>query len=245
MKLISWNINGFLARIQNGFWDLIDDYQPDIICLQETKGDESQIPIGMDLITRGYEIYWNGGETRRNGVAILALNNQFSEVNFNSKVFDGRVVAIENEDIFIVNVYSPLSGAKLENLEERIEWEDFFREEMQKLKKIKPVVICGDLNVAHRSYESGAKTKIRKTPGFSDEEWAKFQELLDLGFLDPVENFGLEIQSQDFEMYSHSHSWRLDYTLIDTRLVDYMQGTFIIPKRYGSDHYPVGLEILL
>jgi exodeoxyribonuclease-3 len=244
MKIISWNVNGLLARIQNGFWDLIDEHNPEVICLQETKGDESQIPLGMDLITRGYEIFWNGGDSRKNGVAILVANDKFSMINLNNPIFDGRVTVVENEQLIFVNVYSPLSGTKLENLESRLKWDDLFRLEIQKLRNSKPMIICGDLNVAHRSYEQGAKSKLRKAPGFTDEEWKNLNKLLDLGFVDPTERFGLELNSEDLNVDSHSHSWRLDYTLVDENLIESVEGSFMISDSYGSDHYPIGLDLL-
>lgn len=245
MKIITWNVNGLNSRIQNGFWEFVSKHGPDILCLQETKADQSQVPLQMDLITRGYELFWNGGEKRKNGVAILVKSGKYKVLRNNyeiEKIFSGRVNALEFNDLILVNVYSPLSGIGFDLLEERIEWEQEFRKLIKKLQKEKPVIICGDLNVAHRSYQQGMKTSLRSQPGFSNEEWESFQKLLELGFEDVFELYGMDLSGENLE-HGHTHSWRLDYILLDKRLDYKVLRTFAVLESFGSDHLALGIEI--
>lgn len=184
MKLISWNVNGFRACISKGFWDYFNDTKPDFFCIQETKMQQGQAKINPD----GYFQYWNSADKKGySGTAIFTKNKPISvnyDIGIEEHSHEGRVITLEMEDFFLVNVYTPNSKEKLLRIDYRMKWEDDFRNYLIGLDKIKPVILCGDLNVAHNEIDLKNPKTNRKNAGFSDQEREKISCLLNSGFTD-------------------------------------------------------------
>lgn len=250
MKLISWNVNGLRACIKKGFYDFFKEIDADIFCVQETKMQQGQIEVIVD----GYEQYWNSAVKKGySGTAIFTRLKPISvayNIGIEEHGNEGRVITLELEDFYLVNVYTPNAQRGLERIEYRMAWDDAFREYVSKLDEKKPVIICGDLNVAHNEIDlKNAKSNIGNA-GFSYEERGKFEELLDAGFTDSFRHLYPDVTgaytwwSYMFSARENNTGWRIDYFLTSNRIADKIKDSVICPDVMGSDHCPVGIELL-
>ena len=249
MKLISWNVNGLRAVVGKGFVDIFNGLDADIFCVQETKLQAGQI----DLELPGYEQYWNYAEKKGySGTAVFTrvkpLNVTYG-LGIEEHDTEGRVITVEYETFYLVNVYTPNSKDGLARLPYRMEWEDVFRMYLKMLEESKPVVVCGDLNVAHEEIDlKNPKTK-RKNAGVSDEERGKMTELLDAGFIDTFRYFYPDKAgeyswwSYRFNARKNNAGWRIDYFIVSEALKERLKGASIHQEIFGSDHCPVELEL--
>ncbi len=247
MKLISWNVNGIRACVKKGFLDYFKAEDADIFCLQETKLQEGQI----DLDLEGYHQYWNYAEKKGySGTAIFTKKeplNVYYGINMEHHDKEGRVITLEFEDFFMVTVYTPNSQSALARLEYRMEWENDFKNYLLELSKSKGVVICGDLNVAHKEIDLKNPKSNRKNAGFTDEERNKFSELLQSGFIDTYRYFYPDLEgtyswwSYRFNARKNNAGWRIDYFLVSNNLESRIKDAKIDTDILGSDHCPVKL----
>lgn len=249
MKLISWNVNGLRACIQKGFLDFFHETDADIFCIQESKLQEGQI----DLSLPGYFSYWNYAEKKGySGTAIFTkkepLNVTYG-IGMEEHDKEGRVITLEYPDFYMVTCYTPNSQNELARLPYRMQWEDDFRAYLKKLDKLKPVILCGDLNVAHEEIDLKNPKTNRKNAGFSDEERAKMTELLGAGFTDTFRHFYPDMEqiyswwSYRFKAREKNAGWRIDYFITSERLNDKLIDAKIHTDIFGSDHCPVELDI--
>ena len=251
MKLISWNVNGLRACIQKGFYEFLESAAPDCICLQETKMQPGQ----ADVQTPGYHQYWNSAERKGySGTAIFTQHEPLSvvfEMDDARHVGEGRVITAEYPDFYLVTAYSPNAQEGLARLPYRMEWEDAFRAWLTALDAKKPVVVCGDLNVAHQEIDLKNPKPNRGNAGFSDEERAKMTELLAAGFTDtfrflhPDATGAYSWWSYRYNARKNNAGWRIDYFLVSDRLRGHVKTAAILNDVYGSDHCPVLLELEL
>lgn len=247
MKLISWNVNGLRACAQKGFLEYFKEVDADIFCIQESKLQEGQI----DLKLEGYHKYWNYAEKKGySGVAVFSKAEPISciyGINKEEHDKEGRVITLEFEDFYFVVVYTPNSKQELERLDYRMQWEDEFRSHLKALDKLKPVVVCGDMNVAHKEIDLKNPNSNRRNAGFTDEERNKFTELLEAGFIDTYRYFNPDKQgaytwwSYRFNSRANNTGWRIDYFCISERLADRLVSADIHPQVQGSDHCPIEL----
>jgi len=249
MKLISWNVNGLRACVQKGFLDFFKEIDADIFCLQETKLQEGQIDLDLD----GYYQYWNYAEKKGySGTAIFTKQKPFSVsygIGIEEHDHEGRVICAEFEKFFMVVCYTPNSQNELQRLDYRMTWEDAFRSYLKNLEKTKPVILCGDLNVAHKEIDLKNPKTNRRNAGFTDEERGKMTELLDSGFVDTfrlkypdMENI-YSWWSYRFKAREKNSGWRIDYFIVSETLKNCVKDATIHTDIFGSDHCPVGLEI--
>ena len=249
MKLISWNVNGLRACVGKGFADAFKALDADVFCLQETKLQEGQIDLAFD----GYESYWDYAEKKGySGTAVFTrlkpLSARFG-LGLDQHDKEGRVVTLEFEKFFLVNVYTPNSQDGLRRLDYRMEWEDAFRDYLLSLDKQKPVLVCGDMNVAHEEIDLKNPKTNRRNAGFTDEERGKMTQLLGAGFIDTFRHFYPELEgayswwSYRFHAREKNVGWRIDYFLASARLAPLLQGAAIHTEIFGSDHCPVELTI--
>lgn len=249
MKFISWNVNGLRACCEKGFSDIFRSLNADFFCLQETKMQEGQ----LDLAFEGYSSYWNYAEKKGySGTAIFTRHQPLSVcygLGIDEHDHEGRVITLETEQFFLVNVYTPNSQDGLKRLDYRMKWENDFRKYLQELDKKKPVIICGDLNVAHKEIDLKNPKTNRMNAGFTDQEREKFQTLLDSGFIDTFRFFYPE-QEQIYSWWSYrfkarekNAGWRIDYFLTSKRIADKLSGAQIHTEIFGSDHCPVEVTI--
>ncbi len=249
MKLISWNVNGLRACMKKGFADVMEKLDADIFCIQETKMQPEQADFQMD----GYYEYWNSAEKKGySGTAIFSKIEPIS-VTFGMDLpehdREGRVITAEYPDFFLVNVYTPNSQSELARLSYRMEWEDAFRRYLLSLDSKKPVIVCGDLNVAHQEIDLKNPGPNRGSAGFTDEERQKLSELLQSGFTDsfrflyPDREGAYSWWSYRFRARERNAGWRIDYFLVSNRLTERITDSLIHPEIEGSDHCPV--ELLL
>ena len=249
MKLISWNVNGLRACLTKGFLDFVKDSGADIICLQETKLQPEQV----DFELPGYEMYWNSADKKGySGTAILTKRPPLSVTYDHGEDIhrhEGRVITAEYEEFYLVCCYTPNSQDELKRLPYRMQWEDDFRAYLQALDGKKPVILCGDLNVAHTEIDLKNPKTNRKNAGFSDEERAKMTELLAAGFTDTFRYFypdRTEIYSwwsYRFQARQKNAGWRIDYFIASDRLQPKLKDAAIHTEILGSDHCPVSLEL--
>jgi len=249
MKLISWNVNGLRACVGKGFGDFVAQADPDVLCLQETKLQEGQI----DLDLPGYHMYWNYAEKKGySGTAVFTKAEPLSVTNgigIEQHDHEGRVITAEYEDFYLVCCYTPNAQDGLKRLDYRMEWENDFRAYLMELDKVKPVILCGDLNVAHNEIDLKNPSSNRKNAGFSDEERAKMTELLGSGFVDSFRHFYPDLTgayswwSYRFNARKNNAGWRIDYFIVSERLKERMKSAAIHSDIFGSDHCPVSLEI--
>lgn len=249
MRLISWNVNGLRAVVKKGFEDLFYGLEADVFCLQETKLQEGQIELDLS----GYEHYWNYAEKKGySGTAVFTKKTPLSVaygLGIAEHDTEGRVLTLEFEEYYLVCVYTPNSQDELKRLDYRMSWEDAFRDYVCALDAKKPVVICGDLNVAHKEIDLKNPKTNRGNPGFSDEERAKFSELLEAGFTDtfrflyPDTEGAYSWWSYRMNAREKGVGWRIDYFLVSDRLRDNIDKAFICSEVFGSDHCPVGLDL--
>ena len=251
MKLISWNVNGLRACVTKGFLDYFKEQDADILCIQESKLQEGQISLDLE----GYYDYWNYAEKKGySGTAIFTKEkptNVFYRMGIEEHDKEGRLITLEFEKYFMVTVYTPNSQGELKRLPYRMKWEDAFREYLLKLDEKKPVIICGDLNVAHKEIDLKNPKSNRKNAGFTDEEREKLTELLDAGFVDsfryihPNEEGRYSWWSYRFNARKNNAGWRIDYFLVSERIKENIKDADIHSEVLGSDHCPVTLEIEL
>ena len=249
MKLISWNVNGLRACVGKGFVDIFRLMDADVFCLQETKLQEGQI----DLDLPDYHCYWNYAEKKGYSGTAMFLKREPLAVTYGIGIDkhdrEGRVITAELEDCFVVTVYTPNSQNELARLDYRMEWEDAFREYLMGLDRRKPVVVCGDLNVAHTEIDLKNPKTNRMNAGFTDEERAKFGALLESGFTDTFRLLYPDAEgvyswwSYRFHAREKNAGWRIDYFLVSDRLRDAVKQATIHADIFGSDHCPVGLEL--
>lgn len=247
MKLISWNVNGLRACVQKGFLDFFKDVDADIFCIQESKLQEGQINLDLE----GYHQYWNYAEKKGySGTAIFTKVQPLSVnygINIDEHDKEGRVITLEFNDFYMVTVYTPNSQEKLARLDYRMKWENDFREYLKSLDEVKPVVMCGDLNVAHEEIDLKNPKNNRKNPGFSDEEREKFTEFLANGFIDTFRYFNPDKEgayswwSYRFNARANNAGWRIDYFCVSEKLKDNLVSATIHSDVLGSDHCPVEL----
>ena len=249
MKLVSWNVNGLRACLNKGFIDFFTQIDADIFCVQETKMQEGQVDIELT----GYEKYWNYAVKKGySGTAVFTRLKPLAVtygMNHEEHDQEGRLITLEFDDFFLVNVYTPNSQRDLLRLDYRMKWEDAFREHLQQLDKSKPVIVCGDINVAHQEIDLKNPKTNKRNAGFTDEERGKFTELLQGGFTDsfrflyPDKENAYTWWSYMMGARSRNIGWRIDYFLISNRLQEQVKEAVIYPEIMGSDHCPVGLEI--
>ena len=250
MRFISWNVNGLRAVVKKGFEDIFCSLDADFVCLQETKLQEGQINLDLP----GYESYWCYAEKKGySGTAIFTRRTPLS-VSYNLGIpehdSEGRVITVEYEDFYLVCVYTPNSQDGLRRLDYRMSREDDFRDYLCELDKSKPVIVCGDMNVAHEEIDLKNPATNHFNPGFSDEEREKFTELLDAGFIDTFRSLYPD-RTDAYSWWSYRAAarqrnvgWRIDYFVVSERLRGNIKDAYILPEVMGSDHCPVGLDML-
>ena len=249
MKLISWNVNGLRACVKKGFLDYFKEQDADIFCIQESKLQEGQIDISEEL--KDYYQYWNYAEKKGySGTAIFTKKEPLSVtygLGIEEHDKEGRVITLEFDDFYMITVYTPNSKTELERLDYRMTWEDAFREYMMELDKKKPVIVCGDLNVAHKEIDLKNFKTNRRSAGFTDEERDKMTILLGSGFIDSFRYFYPEVTgryswwSYRFKAREKNTGWRIDYFLVSEKLKDRIKDADIHHDILGSDHCPVVL----
>ena len=249
MKLISWNVNGLRACAQKGFFESMAALDADVICLQETKMQADQ----MDASMPGYEVFFNSAVKKGySGTAVFTRVKPVSvsfDIGIEEHDQEGRVITVEFEEFYLVNCYTPNAQRELTRLDYRMTWEDDFRAYLKRLDEIKPVILCGDLNVAHQEIDLKNPKTNRRNAGFTDEERGKFTELLNAGFIDSFRHFYPD-KTGEYSWWSYIRNaratnagWRIDYFVVSEKLKEKMCGASIHQEIFGSDHCPV--ELLL
>jgi len=248
VKFISWNVNGFRACIEKGFEEFFASADADFFCIQETKMQEGQASFCPD----GYFQYWNSAQKKGySGTAVFTKHEPMSVrygIGIEEHDGEGRAITLEYEDFYLLCVYTPNSQRELARLDYRMKWEDALREYIITLDAKKPVIYCGDLNVAHEEIDLKNPKTNHMSAGFSDEERAKFTQLLDSGFADTFRK--LYPDSVKYSWWSYMYhareknaGWRIDYFVVSNRLMDRVKDSFILNEVMGSDHCPVGIEL--
>jgi exodeoxyribonuclease-3 len=246
-KLVSWNVNGLRACVKKGFLDVMNELDADIFCLQETKLQADQIQLDLPE----YYEYWNYADKKGySGTAIFTKIEPLSVsygIGIDEHDHEGRVITLGFDDYYLVTCYTPNSQSELKRLPYRMKWEDDFRAYLKNLEQTKPVILCGDLNVAHTEIDLKNPKTNRKNAGFSDEERAKFTELLDAGFVDTFRYFYPDTTgayswwSYRFKAREKNAGWRIDYFCVSESLTDQLAEAMIHTDIMGSDHCPVSL----
>ncbi len=248
MKLISWNVNGIRAALSKGFLDVIEEHQPDIIGLQEVKARPEQVNLEIP----GYSQWWNPAQKAGySGTAIFSRyepNAVTYGIGHDAHDGEGRVITAEFDDYYLVNVYTPNAKRELLRLDYRMEWDREFLKYLKKLEEKKPVIFCGDLNVAHQEIDLANPRENRRNPGFTDEERGSFDALMDAGFVDTFRHFNKDPHHYTWWSYmagarARNIGWRIDYFLTSPSLAPRLKNAFILPEVMGSDHCPVGIEL--
>ncbi len=249
MKLISWNVNGIRACVQKGFLDFFKEVDADIFCIQESKMQAGQLDLELD----GYHQYWNYAEKKGySGTAIFTKKEPLSVqygIGVEEHDHEGRVITLEFDDFYMVTVYTPNSQDELKRLEYRMRWETDFLAYLKKLEETKPVIFCGDLNVAHKEIDLKNPKTNRRNPGFTDEERGKFTEVLESGFVDTFRYFYPDMEniyswwSYRFSARAKNTGWRIDYFCVSESLKDRLEDAKILTEIFGSDHCPVELDL--
>jgi len=250
VKLISWNVNGIRACVKKGFLEFIDAQDPDVFCLQETKAKPEQVDLGLDLT---YRHFWNSAEKAGySGTAIYSKEEPievFNGLGIPEHDTEGRVITAEYPDFYLVTVYTPNSKEELKRLDYREnEWDPAFLEHVTGLEERKPVIFCGDLNVAHQEIDIARPKANERTAGFTIEERQGFDRMIEAGFIDTFREF--EKGPDHYSWWSYRANaraknigWRIDYFLISPELRPRLKNAWIMPEVHGSDHCPVGIEI--
>ena len=249
MKFISWNVNGLRACESKGFSDAFKQLDADFFCLQETKMQQGQLDLAFD----GYKSYWNYAEKKGySGTAIFTKHEPLSVtygLGIDEHDHEGRVITLEMPDFYLVTVYTPNSQDGLRRLDYRMTWEDDFREYLLKLDTVKPVIACGDMNVAHNEIDLKNPKTNRRNAGFTDEEREKFTTLLSSGFTDTFRHLNPDLEgayswwSYRFHAREKNAGWRIDYFIVSNRLAPQIKSAAIHNEIYGSDHCPVELVL--
>ena len=251
MKCISWNVNGIRACVKKGFLDFFKEADADIFCIQETKMQEGQLDLELD----GYEQYWNYAVKKGySGTAVFTKERPLA-VTYGMAIEEhdqeGRVITLEYEDFYFVTVYTPNSQSELARLDYRMTWEDDFLAYLKGLEEKKPVVFCGDLNVAHKEIDLKNPKTNRKNAGFTDEERGKFTDLLAAGFTDTFRYLYPDVEgiyswwSYRFSARAKNAGWRIDYFCVSDCLKDKIEDAKTLTDVMGSDHCPIELDIAL
>lgn len=253
MKLISWNVNGLRAVVNKGFENFFKEIDADIFCIQETKMQKEQVDENMEKIFEGYYAYWNSAIKK--GYSGTAVFSKIKPVNVTYGIGieehdqEGRVITLEFDDFYLVNCYTPNSKRELERLEYRMIWENEFRNYLICLDKIKPVIMCGDLNVAHQEIDLKNPKSNRRNAGFTDEEREKMTQLLKSGFTDSF-RYLYPDKTECYSWWSYmAHAreknvgWRIDYFIVSKSIENKVKDSYIYSNIMGSDHCPVGLEM--
>ena len=246
MKFISWNVNGFRACLEKGFGDFFAEQDADFVCIQETKMQPGQ----ADFKPEGYYQYWYSAEKKGySGTAIFAKREPISVaygIGIPEHDTEGRAITLEYDDFYLLCVYTPNAQRELARLDYRMAWEDALRDYIKSLDEKKPVIYCGDLNVAHNEIDLKNPKSNRQSAGFSDEERGKFTELLEAGFTDTFRS--LYPDKVEYSWWSYMFSaraknvgWRIDYFVVSNRLFERVKDSFILTSVMGSDHCPVGI----
>lgn len=249
MKFVSWNVNGLRACVGKGFVDIFHNFDADFFCLQETKLQEGQIHLDLP----GYHQFWNYAVKKGySGTAIFAkyapISVQYG-VGVEELDTEGRLITLEYNDFYLVTCYTPNAQQELARIDHRLKWEDAFRRYLSRLDEIKPVIVCGDLNVAHREIDLKNPAANRGSAGFSDEERSAFTSLLSAGFTDSFRHLHPDTTgayswwSYRFNARKNNAGWRIDYFLVSNRLADRISAAAIHPDIMGSDHCPVSLDL--
>ena len=250
MKLISWNVNGLRACMGKGFLEFVKTEQPDMLCLQETKMQPGQADVPLE---GAYHEYWNSAEKKGySGVALFSKAepaNVAYGLGIDAHDHEGRVITADYGEFYLVTVYTPNAQDELKRLDYRMQWEDDFRAYLQKLDAEKPVIVCGDMNVAHEEIDLKNPKTNRKNAGFSDEERAKMTALLAAGFTDTFRRFYPDLEgayswwSYRFHAREKNAGWRIDYFLVSDRFANRVKAARILSDVFGSDHCPVLIEV--
>ena len=251
MRIITWNVNGLRATLGKGFIASMERIDPDIICLQETKMQQGQAEVNLD----GYAQYWNSAVKKGySGTAIFTrirpLHATYG-IGIAEHDNEGRVITLEFETFYLVNVYTPNSQAELRRLDYRMRWENEFRQYLLGLDSVKPVILCGDLNVAHQEIDLKNPRTNRDNAGFTDEERTQMTELLNSGFTDVFRALNPDVTDAytwwNYRSNARSRNigWRIDYFVVSDRLMEYVVSSLIHADILGSDHCPVQLDITL
>lgn len=248
-KLISWNVNGLRACMGKGFLDFLKEEDADVFCIQESKLQEGQIALDLP----GYHQYWNYAEKKGySGTAVFTKEEPLCVtygIGIEKHDHEGRVITLEFENYYLITVYTPNSQDELKRLSYRMEWEDDFLAYLKNLEKSKPVIFCGDLNVAHKEIDLKNPKTNRKNAGFTDEERNKFTALINAGFIDTFRYFYPDLEgiyswwSYRFRAREKNAGWRIDYFLVSESLKGSLSDALIYKDILGSDHCPVGLKI--
>lgn len=248
MLLVSWNVNGIRAALKKGFLDVVDHLDPDIMCIQETKAQQEQVTLEL----KGYYQYWNSAEKKGYSGTLVLTKEKPLKISYgiNDKDHDneGRVITVEYKKFCLVNVYTPNSQPELKRLKYRLKWEDAFKKYLRGLKK--PVIVCGDLNVAHEEIDLKNPKTNQDNAGFTPEERKKLSILLDSGFIDTFrylypDKVAYSWWSYRYHARNRNIGWRVDYFLISNKLKKKLKDAYIYNKITGSDHCPIGIEIAL
>ena len=253
MKLISWNVNGLRAVINKGFKDFYNTINADLICLQETKMQQDQISMDINEMFKDRYVYWNSAEKKGYSGTVVISKVEPIKVTYGigkeEHDKEGRVITLEFDKFYLVNCYTPNSKRGLERLDYRMIWEDEVRNYLINLNKIKPVVYCGDLNVAHNEIDLKNPSSNHHNAGFSDEERSKMTELLNAGFIDtfrykyPDKTGAYSWWSYMFHARENNAGWRIDYFIVSESIKDKIEDSKILSDVMGSDHCPVELDI--
>ena len=253
MKLISWNVNGLRANITKGFEKFFKEVDADIFCIQETKMQEEQIDIAIQELFKSYNQYWNSAVKKGySGTAIFSKKKPIKVtygIGIEEHDKEGRIITLEFEKFFIVNCYTPNSKRELERLDYRMTWEEAFKQYLENLDKDKPVILCGDLNVAHKEIDLKNPKTNRRNAGFTDEERGKMTELLEAGFTDtfrylyPDKENAYSWWSYMAKAREKNIGWRIDYFIVSKSIENKIEDSIIYSEVMGSDHCPVGLKI--
>lgn len=247
MKFISWNVNGLRACVGKGFMDAFTKWDADFVCIQETKLQEGQI----ELTLPGYYQYWNSAEKK--GYSGTAIFTKFEPISVSYGIgverhdHEGRVITLEYDNFFLVDVYTPNAKRGLERLEDRMDWEDCFREYLSNLDEKKPVIVCGDMNCAHEEIDLKHPKSNRGNAGFTDEERDKMTKLISSGFTDTFRYFypdktdAYSWWSYMFHSRENNAGWRIDYFLCSDRFCENLSDSMILTEYMGSDHCPVAI----
>ena len=250
MKFVSWNVNGLRACMQKGFFDVVNELKPDFMCLQETKMQEGQAEVPLD----GYNKYFNSAEKKGySGTAVFTphtpLSVTFNGMDIEEHSHEGRMITLDCGNYYLVNVYTPNAKDGLLRIDYRMQWESDLRDYLMRLDKEKPVIYCGDLNVAHNEIDLKNPKANRGNAGFSDQERGKIELLLNSGFTDtfrylhPDDTGRYSWWSYRFNARANNSGWRIDYFLVDEGAKDLIREANIYTDIVGSDHCPVGLEL--
>lgn len=253
MKLISWNVNGLRAVINKGFKNFYNDIKADIMCLQETKMQQDQISMDINDIFKDRYVYWNSAEKK--GYSGTVVISKIKPINVTYGIGkdehdkEGRIITLEFDSFYLVNCYTPNSKRELERLDYRMIWEDEVRSYLKELDKMKPVVYCGDLNVAHNEIDLKNPSSNHHNAGFTNEERAKMTELLNAGFIDtfrykyPEKTGAYSWWSYMFHARENNAGWRIDYFIVSDSIKDKIEDAKILSDVMGSDHCPVELDL--